>query len=313
MKLSTVIDSYVDFKRGLGMRLSSEAVMLRAFGKAMGDIDIAQVRPSAVQSFFDRKRPVTSTLSQYLSVLRSFYRYAVGRGFTTSVPLPARLPKIPSPPAHYIYTADELQRLLAATAVLHTRWSPWRPRTFRTFLLLLYGTGLRLAEALSLTMRDVDLANAVIRVRHGKFFKSRLVPTGPRLTRVLADHASFRRHRQPLPDHEDSAFFANRKGYYWDKRSTQLYFRKVCQRAQIVRHSDGRSPGQQPRLHDIRHTAAQHRLGAWYRSDQDVQLLLPQLATFLGHRDITGLQVYLHMTPELLRAASVRFQSYAQQ
>ncbi|MDX8451094.1 hypothetical protein [Mesorhizobium captivum] len=47
-----------------------------------------------------------------------------------------------------------------------------------------------------------------------------------------------------------------------------------------------------PRLHDIRHTAAVHRVIAWYRSGQDVQRLLPQLATYLGHIDIRSTQRY---------------------
>ncbi|WP_352948451.1 hypothetical protein [Mesorhizobium sp. M1050] len=66
-----------------------------------------------------------------------------------------------------------------------------------------------------------------------------------------------------------------------------------------------------PRLHDIRHTAAVHRVIAWYRSGQDVQRLLPQLATYLGHIDTRSTQRYLHMTPDLLDAASQRFAQYA--
>jgi hypothetical protein len=54
-----------------------------------------------------------------------------------------------------------------------------------------------------------------------------------------------------------------------------------------------------------------HRLIAWYRSGQDVQRLLPQLATYLGHIDIRSTQRYLQMTPDLLQAASQRFAQYA--
>jgi len=50
---------------------------------------------------------------------------------------------------------------------------------------------------------------------------------------------------------------------------------------------------------------------AWYRSGEDVQRLLPQLATYLGHLDIRSTQRYLQMTPELLQAASQRFAQYA--
>jgi site-specific recombinase XerD len=64
-------------------------------------------------------------------------------------------------------------------------------------------------------------------------------------------------------------------------------------------------------LHDLRHAAAVHRLVAWYRQGADVQRLLPQLATYLGHVHIAGTQRYLTLTPELLHEASQRFEQYA--
>ncbi len=291
-------------------RLRSEAAQLKCFGRAMGDIDIEDVKPKAVLEFIGGNRPLTATWTQYFCVLNSFYRYAISRGFTTRAPLPTTQPKIPPPKAPYIYTTSDLKRLLAATDILQTRKSaPWRARAFRVLLLLLYGTGLRIGEALSLTLRDVDLSAAVITVRQGKFFKSRQLPIGPKLTRELTEYASVRRHRQPLPAGEDSAFFANTFGRGWYYKTVQKQFRRICVRASVVRKDDRT---RQPRLHDLRHSAAQHRIEAWYREGKDVQRLLPQLATFLGHRDIASLQHYLHMTPDLLREASRRFERYAQ-
>ena len=66
-----------------------------------------------------------------------------------------------------------------------------------------------------------------------------------------------------------------------------------------------------PRLHDLRHSFAVHRLTDWYRQGADVQRLLPVLSTYLGHTDLAGTQVYLSMTPELLQQASSRFERYA--
>lgn len=63
--------------------------------------------------------------------------------------------------------------------------------------------------------------------------------------------------------------------------------------------------------HDLRHTAAVHRVLAWYREGKNVQLLLPQLATYLGHAGIRSTQRYLSMTPELLEEANRRFANYA--
>jgi len=75
-----------------------------------------------------------------------------------------------------------------------------------------------------------------------------------------------------------------------------------------VRRQGG--PQCQPRLHDLRHAAAVHRLTAWYREGKDVQRLLPLLSTYLGHVDIASTQLYLTMTPELLNEASQRFAQY---
>ena len=69
--------------------------------------------------------------------------------------------------------------------------------------------------------------------------------------------------------------------------------------------------GCRPRLHDLRHAFAVHRLTAWYRQGADVQRLLPMLSVYMGHASLASTQVYLTVTPELLRAASLRFQQYA--
>jgi integrase/recombinase XerD len=248
-----------------------------------------------------------ASCKQNLSVLRSFYRYVLSRKFASTSPLPASLPKIPPSGPCYIYTPHEIKKLLAETASLRTPKAPWRGHAFRTLLLLLYGTGLRIGEALALTLRDVDLRNRVITVRNAKCFKQRLVPCGPKLNAVLCAYTNSRRRLQPLPGVEESSFFANSLGTRWDLAGTRKFFRQICLRAEVIR--DG-GPRRQPRLHDLRHTAAQHRVEAWYREGRDVQLLLPKLATYLGHVGIGELQCY-HMTPELLREASLRFERYA--
>ena len=63
----------------------------------------------------------------------------------------------------------------------------------------------------------------------------------------------------------------------------------------------------------MRHSYTVHRLTSWYQRGADVQKLLPYLSTYLGHVNIAATQVYLTMTPELLHAASVRFERYALQ
>jgi site-specific recombinase XerD len=216
------------------------------------------------------------------------------------------LPKIPPPAAPYIYSTDELRRLLKASETLHADNSRLQAATCRTFLLLLYGTGMRVGEALSLTLHDVSFPDRVVTIRDSKFFKNRMVPVGPRLLKALKGYAAERR-KLPLPDGEDSAFLATRTGRALQYRNVQRLFQRMRMRAKVHTASTARY---QPRIHDIRHTAATHRIIAWYRDGADLQRLLPQLATYLGHRDIAGTQRYLSMTTELLHEANRRFERY---
>lgn len=178
---------------------------------------------------------------------------------------------------------------------------------YRTLLLLLYGTGMRIGEALRLTVRDVDLAERVITVRCTKFFKTRLVPIGPKLADELAAHLE-RRGSLLMPHGKAAPLFVSRGVRGWCYPRVITMFQRVRQAAGIECPIGESRP---PRLHDLRHTAAVHRVVAWYHAGQDVQRLLPQLATYLGHVDIRSTQRYLQMTPELLQAASERFALYA--
>ena len=65
-----------------------------------------------------------------------------------------------------------------------------------------------------------------------------------------------------------------------------------------------------PRLHDLRHTFAVHRLEEWYRGGEDVTSKLGVLSTYLGHVSIASTQRYLTMTTEILDQASQRFRGY---
>lgn len=175
-------------------------------------------------------------------------------------------------------------------------------------MLLLYGAGLRISEALALTLADVDLSVSLLTIRESKFYKTRLVPIGPRLTAVLRTYADAR-GRQRHANDPAGPFFVTRTGTAVTRGMAERAFVRLRDIAGIAREEGARY---QPRLHDLRHAMAVHRLVAWYREGADVQRLLPQLATYLGHVDVAATQRYLAMTPELLREASRRFERYAQ-
>ncbi len=309
MKLEDVITAYVTLQRSLGLRFISSARLLRQYGHTMGDINIDEVQPDGVVAFLLGTGALSATCKVRYSVLCGLYKFATTRGYVQQSPLPPDLPTPPRPQSPYVYSTEELRRLIEATPVLHVGHSRQQAAMYRTLILLLYSTGLRIGEALGLTVRDVNLIDALVTVRNTKFYKTRLVPIGPKLTAELACHLK-RRRLLPLPEGEDSKFFTSRTGRGWAYQHVITLFQHLRTAAKITCPPGEIRP---PRLHDLRHTAAVHRVVAWYRSGQDVQRLLPNLATYLGHLDLRSTQRYLHMTPDLLDQASRRFAQYAQQ
>jgi integrase len=112
-----------------------------------------------------------------------------GSGHNASA-LPTELPKRAPPFVPYIYSHDDLRRLLGAIPSYRRYRTRIELPTLRAILLLLYGAGLRAREALGLSAADVDLPNTLLTIRDAKFFKSRLVPIGRHLTGVLTDGAA---------------------------------------------------------------------------------------------------------------------------
>lgn len=309
MKLTNLIEDYIGLMRSKGMRYGSQSMTLRAFARSVGPVDVMTVGPEAIHAFLYRTKTVTSGWHQRYSALKCFYHYAITRGHVTSSPLPLAKPRGPKYSPPYIYSTEEIKALIESSKQLedHNLLGPFSVVTFRTFLLLLYGTGLRSGEAVSLTMEDVSLPDSMVIVRNTKFGKTRLVPIGPKLTGVLDDYVKIRA-RTHGHYRMTSPFFLNNRGDPLGQQTAERYLRFVRLWAGI-RRDDGAYF--QPRLHDFRATFAVHRLVAWYRQGADVQKLLPQLSTYLGHIGIKETQVYLRMTPELLREANCRFEKYA--
>lgn len=303
MKLRQAVEHYISLKQSLGFRFATDSQILKAFSQAMGRVRLGQVKPTSVRAYLDGSGPVTRNWERKWVALRGFYDFALARGLVRRSPIPTWAPKVARTFTPHVYSLEELRRLLQAIPPERAAKGLSAP-TLRTLLLLLYGAGLRISEALQLKETDVDLEECVLSVRKSKFFKSRLVPIGPKLAQVLKDYAGKRSEiRDP-----NRSFFKTDQGAPVTCGTVERAFRKLCVVAEVKR-TDG--TGYQPRLHDLRHAMATHCLVSWYRQGRDTQSLLIQLSAYLGHVDIAGTQKYLTMTPELRGQASGRFARYA--
>jgi len=238
-----------------------------------------------------RSREHPSSHAHRNSVMRQFTQYLVRQGIPAYV-YPARFIRYgPSSFVPNIFTFAEVRDLLAAIDRTEpSSQSPLRhlilPEVFR----VLYGCGLRVSEALHLRVRDVELTHGVLSICDTKFGKNRLVPPAPSLVERLRRFDG----RMGVRD-DDAYFFPSRDGGPYRPDSIYRIFRGILPEIGITH--GGRGHG--PRLHDLRHTFAMHRLIAWYREKADLRVKLPVLSTYLGHRNIASTQKYLHLVPEL--------------
>jgi integrase/recombinase XerD len=302
MNLSSLIDQFIAYQQATGEQWPSNCT-LRAFGRFIGaNADVADVSAAQVNSFLVGDSSVTLTWHIKLSSLRSFYQHAISRGYVDKSPLPTVFPKRPSAFIPHIYSYEDLVRLLQA-AKNFERPSSLEHGTFHLILLLIYATGVRIRELVRLDRADVNLPECLMKVRNSKFGKTRLVPFTQQLQNVLFEYQSL----HPASGGE-VPFFTTRSGGRIKADTLQHNYRALCDHMGIRRADTAR---QQPRIHDLRHTFAVHRLISWYRQGQDVQRLLPLLSVYLGHVHIRATQVYLSMTPELLEEAGSRFERYA--
>jgi len=304
MKLPAAVEMYVLHRQTTGQKFQSPAVALRAFSRRFNHAPLQGITPVEVRQFLDVPQTGPATWRRKYGVLRDFFTYWRCRGKLDTLPMPAAAPKYTQTFVPYIYSRRELRLLLEAIPRcqrnVECRISAV---TLRTLLLFLYGTGMRVGEALRLRLADVDLDNSVITIRGTKFYKSRLVPLGRDVVRVLRKYVAtpgrWNQHYQPL--------FQSQLRKAVGHSLVNTTFRRLRKLAGIRRND---ASSHQPRLHDLRHSFAVHRLTEWYRTGADVQTLLPALSTYLGHVDLHSTQCYLTMTPELLAEANHRFQNY---
>lgn len=142
MKISQHVREYITFKSSMGIHFKSQAIILKAFCQATGDIEITEVKPGTVKAFIDGRGALTSFWHIKFQVLSKFYDFLILRNYIEYSPLPKTIPKRPQAMTPYIYTVEELRRLISATDKLKSPLSPLRADTFRALILTLYGTGL---------------------------------------------------------------------------------------------------------------------------------------------------------------------------
>jgi integrase/recombinase XerD len=264
--LDTHIGLYLDLHRSLGKKFRTHATALRSLdrflqGRASSPPAIER---AMIEQWLAGLACGAYTRARKAQIIHRFFEHLRSQSVVSHNPAPLtdRLPASSFRP--FIFTKEQLTAILEAAKHMPDRCRA--PHTYFTMLALLSTLGLRLGEVRRLRLRDVDLDRQALFIDQTKFHKSRYVPFGPKVAECLKRYLETRR-TVLLPVNEDDPVFTTkwRKPVY--PRTLMVAFRKVLRTLGITG-----IPGQNPpRLHDLRHTFAVHRLLRWYREGIDVQ------------------------------------------
>lgn len=305
--LAPLLGAYLDFRRALGYTSFSNPHAAKELDGYLLFHAVASVRGLDERRIANWMHSISTqaaaTKNAKLRFARGFLDYLVRTGALPVNParrIPYLRQKAYKP---YIYTLQEIHRLLEAARGLQRRYpNRLTGSTMETLVLLVYACGLRLGEAVNLKIEDVDLEQGVLSLWNTKFHKQRLVPFSPAVGQKLRVYLACA-NRARLPAGPRDPLFAHPGGKY-NKLSIHARFQLLLARGGLARRK-GRGG---PRLHDLRHSFAVHRLYKWYQEGHDILNKLPLLSVYMGHVNVENTQVYLTITQALLREGDRRFQ-----
>ena len=290
---------YLAKRRTLGFALRNEGQLLLQFARYADGRAPGRALTLKLQVQWARlPRGVSPACwAHRLKVLRPFVKYRAAFDPRTEVAPNGYLGRAYGRTTPYIYPESEIAALIRAAKQLRPQ-AGLRPRTYATLLGLLACTGLRISEALQLHQADVDLAQGVLVIRHGKFKRDRLVPLHPSAVKALKAYQQARDQRIAA-----EYFFVSEHGQPLPISTVEGTFRKLVQKA-LPNAASGKG---RPRLHDLRHTAATRRLLAWSRQGRSPDTTLLFLSKYLGHQRVRDTYWYFSGVPELFHQVGKQF------
>lgn len=289
--LSEEVDRYIALRRTLGYKLRKPARHLRAFANYAASLGETHIRTAAVLSWTMAVGRTQDARAERFRNLALFARFLHAEDPRHEVPARNPFAARKTRPIPYIYTSDEIARILDAAGELrHQQPNPLRRELYITMLGLIAATGLRISEAIALRMDDVS-SDGVLHIRETKFCKSRLVPLHPTVAEALRRYLEKRRRVAADSDH----LFPSVRHRALCPSTVNYTFRCLLRRANVAPDRK-----RQPRIHDLRHTFATRALERCGAERGEVARHFVALSTYLGHADIRNTYWYLQATPEMM-------------
>ena len=287
MTVGEAVAIYVRKKREYGRDYTKVAQVLNSFASMLGVIELCELRALHIALFLNQRPNSPKTWYHKYMRIRGLLRYWAARGELKRVRLPRYRASRPTDFYPYVFSRAQIRQLLRKVPIAVREPScVIHPQTMRNILVFLYGTGLNVGEVTRIRPEDIDAPQSSVKISGTSGRADRIVPLGTDLRPLIV---------QQLKNSVVSpTLFASKFGKQLKPRTLSTTFRRLCKIAGVSRHKDS---VYQPRLHDLRHTYAVHRIIFWYQQKAAIQKMLPLLAAYMGMVTITAMEKYLLLAP----------------
>jgi integrase/recombinase XerD len=296
------LHDYLTMRRTLGFKLVSDGTGLLSFVAFLEQAQAEYISTELALAWAQLPTSVNpARWGRRLGFVRGFANYCAAIDPRTEVPSVGILPSEYQRQAPYFFSDKDIQALLRGALTLQAK-DGLAKHTYHCLLGLLIVSGMRISEAVNLTLDDVDLVDGILTIRSSKFGKSRMVTLHHSTVAALADYRE--RRARFLASRQVPHWFVNRRGTQVRCDTVDGFFRRLTARLGLV----GENGQRHPRVHDLRHRFAVTTLLRWYADGQDIERRLPILSAYLGHVEIRNTYWYLSACPPLLAAARDRLE-----
>jgi integrase len=284
-------NDYIDFKRSFGYQFEVEYVF-KGFDTFLVENNFEEIGLTrTICDLWGVIRPNEAEKNRYrrVNTVRNYAMYLNRIGYPSYIPRQTKNPRQIFTP--HIFTKEEIVSFFSACDAAPITKESKTTHVYPALFRLVYGCGLRINEALSLKIGDVDFLNNFLVVRGSKNGEDRILP----FSESVAEALSAYKKKWKLDTSEDALFFTDRFGGKCSSDAAYRRFREVLFRAGISHGGKGIGP----RVHDFRHSFSVHVLAAMAEAGLDLYYCLPILSKYLGHKSLSATEQYVRLTEDM--------------
>ena len=284
----TLGNVFLQYKRFLGYKYKTDEIVIKEIIKYLENNNINIITKEIVEDYARINSNLSpNTIARNMGVFREFCKYLKLQKVEAYQIPNGIYTRNSNNYIPYIFSKREMKNIYnSLNSVLNSyRYNYYRKTIYPLIIKILYQTGMRIGEVLSLKINDYDIENGILYIKDPKNNMERLICLPKNIIVELNNYISKFNY----------LFTENNVIFNAKSNAIEKYFYKVLKEVNINRTNTG------PRLHDLRHTFVVHRIEKYSKEQVDFNAMLPVLQAHLGHQSLSSLTYYFHMTKHILK------------